>query len=138
MGFDYHSSSGQVIRGPDGTRHIEVNTYGAATVGEVKCVHAERRDSVRLFFLCFQVNARFDGGMSGGPIVSDRGNLCGIVCSNLPPSEPDGEHVSYAATLWPLMALQININLAGQVQDQFYPLKDLAAKEFCTPKAGSA
>ena len=128
VGFGYHSSSGHVIRGPDGTRHIEVNAYGAATVGEVKLVHAERRDSYRLCFPCFQVNARFDGGMSGGPVLSDRGRLCGIICSNLPPSEPDGEQVSYAATLWPLMALEINIDVTGRVQDQSYPLRELASQ----------
>jgi hypothetical protein len=126
VGFGYHSPSGRVFRGADGIRHIEVDAFGAATVGEVKEVHLQKRDNCRLSFPCYQVNARFDGGMSGGPVTNDRGNLCGIICSNLPPSEPDSEHVSYAATLWPLMAIPINIDVTGSPCERSYPLLDLA------------
>lgn len=86
-GFGHHSPTGQIRFGKDGTKHIEVDSFGAATVGEVREVHHEKRDSVRLPFPCYQVNARFDGGMSGGPVMNDNGRVCGVVCSNLPPDE---------------------------------------------------
>lgn len=127
VGFGFHSSIGRVNFSPDGTRNIEIDAYGAASVGEVIEIHHEKRDSSRLCFPCFHVNARFDGGMSGGPILSDRGKVCGIICSNLPPDSPEDEHVSYAATLWPAMSILMNVNLKGEIQDTFYPLYQLAS-----------
>jgi len=126
VGFGHHSPDQSITIGDDGTRHIVINGYGAATVGEVSEVFHEKRDSIRLPFPCFQVNARFDGGMSGGPIFNDQGKLCGVICSNLPPTDNNDEHVSYATTLWPLMATHIDIALDGSVVDNSYPLIKLA------------
>lgn len=132
VGFGHHSPDQKISIGEDGTRHIEINGFGAATVGEVKEVHHEKRDSVRLPFPCFQVNARFDGGMSGGPVFNDQGQLCGVICSNLPPPNQDDEHVSYATMLWPLMATYINIALDGTEVDQSYALINLARQGVLT------
>jgi len=128
VGFGYQRSTGLVRVDIDGTRHIEVNAFGAATVGEVQEVFVERRDSGKLNFPCYQVNARFDGGMSGGPLLSDRGRVCGVVCSTYPADSDFPHHTSYAATLWPLMGLAINIDLSGKIVDDFYPLLDLARR----------
>ena len=132
VGFGHYDPEQNISVADDGTRHIEINGFGAATVGEVKEIHHERRDMVRLPFSCFQVNARFDGGMSGGPVFNDQGQLCGVVCSNLPPSDDNDEHVSYVTTLWPLMATYINIALDGTKQDESYPLIELARKGVLT------
>ena len=128
VGFGHHSPTGQIRYGENGTRHIEVNAFGAVTVGEVREVHHEKRDSARLAFPCYQVNTRFDGGMSGGPVLSDRGKVCGVICSNLPPDKGESEHVSYVATLWPLMATMINIDTSGREVETPYPLIELARK----------
>ena len=125
-GFGFHSGAGSVRIDEAGTRHIEVNAIGSATVGEVIEIHAEMRDSGRLQFPCYRVNARFDGGMSGGPVFSDRGRVCGIVCSSLPPSQEGEEHVSYVATLWPAMAIPVHVDPSGAEIDQPYPLLRLA------------
>lgn len=77
------------------------------TTGKVIEIHHERRDSVRLSFPCFRVDARFDGSMSGGPVFSSSGNLCGIVCSSLPADDECDEHVSYVASLWPMLGFLI-------------------------------
>jgi len=128
VGFGHYEPEQSITTGSDGTRHIEINGLGAATVGEVKEIHHEKRDSVRLSFPCFQVNARFDGGMSGGPVFNEQGQLCGIICSNIPPSNENDEHISYATTLWPLMATHINLALDGAEVDEPYPLLELAKK----------
>ena len=112
VGFGHHAPSGCIRLDAGGKKHIEVNTDGTATVGEVRETHPVRRDSVRLTFPCFRVNARFDGGMSGGPVFTDNGRLCGVICSSLPASTEGEEHCSYAATLWPLMGLGIDVNPA--------------------------
>jgi len=127
-GFGYHGCTGIVRKDGEGTRHIEINGRGAATVGEVREIHRERRDNFRLNFPCFRANARFDGGMSGGPVINDQGRVCGIICSNLPPDELDAEHTSYAATLWPVMAIPINLGDDGVSIVAWYPVKRLAEK----------
>ena len=71
VGFGHYDPEQSISVADDGTRHIEINGFGAATVGEVKEIHHERRDMVRLPFPCFQVNACFDGGTSGWPIFND-------------------------------------------------------------------
>jgi len=127
VGFGYYASSGQIRIDSSGIRHIEANGTGAATVGEVREVHEYRRDSYRLNFPSYRVNARFDGGMSGGPVTNDRGRLCGIICSNLPPSEEDEEHASYVVTLWPLMGLSINVTPSPfGFTEKYYPFIELA------------
>ncbi len=125
VGFGYHSAAGRIRFDEHGTRHIEIDADGAATVGEVRDIHELRRDQ-RLSFPCYQVNARFDGSMSGGPVMNDRGHVCGIVCSSLPSNDPSEEHICYAATLWPVMGTAIDIATTGEPQDRFYPLLDLA------------
>lgn len=130
VGFGHHSPSGCMKVGSNGTKHIEVNTNGAATVGEVKEIHPIRRDHIRLKFPCFRVNARFDGGMSGGPVFSDNGKVCGVIVSDLPPSNEAEEHSSYAATLWPLMGIAVDISPSpSSVLSQPYPLIELAKQQ---------
>jgi hypothetical protein len=126
VGFGHHSPTYNITMGQDGVRHIEVMSPGAATVGEVREVHYERRDG-RLNFPCYRVNARFDGGMSGGPVLNDRGRVCGVICSNLPPLNEREEHASYATTLWPLMATQLTIGTNGQ-ECEPYSLIELARR----------
>jgi hypothetical protein len=129
FGFGHYKPNQNITFSKDGTRHIEINSIGASTVGVVKEVHNNRRDSIRLNFPCFQVNARFDGGMSGGPVFNKAGQLCGIICSNLPPTEDGDEHVSYATTLWPLMATFLSISEDGNKTEKSYPLLELAERK---------
>ena len=94
----YHSARAEVDHA---RREIRVHREVAISEGVVVDIHEERRDG-RLNFPCFQTDARFDGGMSGGPVFNDQGALCGIISSNLPPSSDGEPHVSYVATLWPI------------------------------------
>jgi hypothetical protein len=92
----------------------------------VKEIHFKKRDSSSLSFPCFQTNARFDSSMSGGPVFSQSGNLCGIICSSMPPFNESEEHVSYAACLWPLMGTIIDIDRYNHPHGLKYPLLELA------------
>jgi len=127
-GFGHYSPDQSIIVDGEGTRHIKLNGKGAATIGEVKEIHLEKRDTVRLPFPCFRINARFEGGMSGGPIFNKLGHLCGLICSSMPPTEDFEEHVSYATLLWPLMGTMINILPSGSISNTPYPLLELAQK----------
>jgi len=127
-GFGHHSPEQTIIVDDAGTRHINIDGKGAATLGEVKEIHPEKRDTVRMPFPCFRINARFEGGMSGGPIFNKAGHLCGLICSTLPPNNEDEGHISYATILWPLMGTMIDILPNGKISDKSYPLLELAQK----------
>jgi hypothetical protein len=111
---------------------IEYTTNPYTASGVVEEVHDERRDSYRLPFPCFRTNARFDRGMSGGPVFSEEGYLCGIICSSMPPElgNEDGEHVSYVASLWPSMGIVVAYDREGYPHGVFYPAMELATGGF--------
>lgn len=119
VGFGYRKPSAEIRRSSDGGRHFLVNTIPTATEGEVVEVHMERRDQSRLVFPCFRLNSRFDGGMSGGPVFDDAGAMCGVICSNLPPETPGGEHISYAASLWPITAIMLTKGKDGKAANPY-------------------
>ena len=48
-----------------------------------------------LEFPCFEIRAQFIGGMSGGPIFNEAGELCGLVCAG-----DDNHAIAWAVTLW--------------------------------------
>ena len=62
--------------------HIAVNDEFMSSVGVVREIHDWRRDKVNLPFPCYRVGARFDAGMSGGPVFDEYGSLCGLVCAS--------------------------------------------------------
>lgn len=123
--FGYHSSEIDI---DEDETEIKVNWKNSPTtsIGEVLEVHNEKRDSSFLRFPCYRTNARFDGGMSGGPVFNSNGELCGLICtgSNLMAGE-DG-HISYVASLWPSMATEIDMVRPGFATGGFYPVLELA------------
>jgi Trypsin-like peptidase domain len=84
--------------------HIEVATQPLRVSGRVVDVFPEYRDRGNLTYPCFQTNARFDDGMSGGPVFDEAGRLRGVVSYGLDAEDELQEPVSYAALLWPSLA----------------------------------
>lgn len=69
--------------------------------------------------------------MSGGPVFGDNGRVCGVICSSLvSPADEVDNHCSYAATVWPLMGLSVDVspNPYGVIE-QPYPFIDLAKQQ---------
>ena len=125
--FGYHSTTTTKTESK-----IELATNPYTTSGRVEEIHHERRDASRLSFPCFRTNARFDPGMSGGPVFSEEGYLCGIICSNLSPDtgDPHGEHISYASSLWPSMGILVSFDRDGYAHGTWYPAFELATGGF--------
>jgi S1-C subfamily serine protease len=72
----------------------------AVTRGIIQNVHRERRDRSMLTWPCFLTDARYPGGMSGGPVAADDGRVVGVVCSNTSLGEMSGiPETSYATLL---------------------------------------
>jgi len=71
--------------------------------GEVTQIFSMHRDRGFLTFPCFEVNANFDHGMSGGPIFNQQGQVCGVITSGNNFNGP-----SYGSILWPAMGIKVD------------------------------
>jgi hypothetical protein len=114
--------------------HIELNTERSISSGVVKQHYWEGRDRGLYNFPCFEVDARFEHGMSGGLVINHESQVCGIVCGSLPAIDADQEHVSYVTMLWPMMATPVDARLVpGGTQSTHYCLRDLAMRGVFRP-----
>lgn len=105
--FGYPNSKHRVVS--DGTARIRLDPRTAP--GDVLDVHYNYRDRAVLPFPCCHTNARYDGGMSGGPVFNAAGQVCGLVSTNIPPETPDEEHSSYVSRLWPVLGLGLTVDV---------------------------
>lgn len=105
-----------------------VSTKCTLSTGVVTEIHHNYRDTGLLKFPCFSTNARFDGGMSGGPVFNNsNGAICGVICNNLPPENENEEHVSHVSTLWPISGIFIDKDINSNIHSKSaqYPFYDL-------------
>ena len=106
--FGYRRGSARASRSSDGELNIVLDDEFMSSVGVVRAIHEWHRDRAMLPFPCYQVSARFDAGMSGGPVFDEYGSLCGLVCDSFEGSHESGEPISYVTTLWPMFTLMID------------------------------
>jgi hypothetical protein len=119
--FGYHDCSARV----EGD-NVTIARVGSTSLGSVMEVHHDGRDS-QLHWPCFRVDARFDGGMSGGPVFNEQGELCGLVCKSMPPYPPEHEYVSYVTALWPMLTVMLDVpRVAPSGAQNRYPALELA------------
>jgi hypothetical protein len=86
-------------------QHLVLDDEPMVSTGTVREIHYWQRDRL-MPYPCFQIGARFDGGMSGGPVLDESGALCGVVSKGYDlADDEDCEPISYASTLWPLFGL---------------------------------
>lgn len=64
------------------------------STGRITEVYPDGRDATMLPTACFETSARFDAGMSGGPVFGEDGTVCGVVASGM--AHDDG-YTSYAS-----------------------------------------
>jgi Trypsin-like peptidase domain len=127
VAFGYRESKINVTEGNDGTHHIELNDRPTTSIGTVRQVYPSGRDTVMLPFPCFEIEARFDPGMSGGMVIDEAGRLCGLICASTQHKDPNAPPISYVASLWPMLKTVIS----GDRGDRYprgvsYPAIDLA------------
>jgi len=127
VAFGYRESKIHVTEGSDGQHHIELNDRPTTSIGTVRAVYPSSRDRAMLPFPCFEIEARFDPGMSGGMVIDEAGRLCGLICAGLQQDDPTAPPTSYVASLWPMLTT----NISADRGDRFprgisYPVIDLA------------
>jgi hypothetical protein len=127
IAFGYRKSKVSVTVDSAGTHHIEISDRPTTSFGEIKQIYPSRRDASFLSFPCYEIEARFDPGMSGGMVIDENGALCGLVCASLKSSDPNARPISYVATLWPMLTTIISANRGDSYpRDVKYPMIDLA------------
>ncbi len=124
VGAGYYGMVGELFKGES---LIQIKQETASSSGKVVEVFQEKRDMGMLPFPCFQTDCKFPG-MSGGPVFrQDNGQVCGVICSGLP-SEEGKDEVSFVSTLWPSMAINLQIDLGDGLQN--YPMLEIAKRGF--------
>jgi len=127
VAFGYRESKVHLSKGLNGQPHIDFNDKPTTSAGVVGQIFPTQRDSVNLNFPCFEVIAQFAPGMSGGLVVDEAGRLCGLVCSGFDFGLPGDPPLSYAVTLWPMLAIEISIDRGDNYpRGVRYPVIDLA------------
>lgn len=138
-GFGYYGMTGSVIhRSSHGPPSVHYHQNTAQTEGIITELYPVRRDSGMLRFPSFQTDARFDPGMSGGPVFNGAGSVCGVICSSLPLRDGDSGHVSFASLIWPALGATIEVALGEGSPTEVLLIHDLVARGFVSVDPGIA
>jgi hypothetical protein len=125
--FGYRQSKIDVKEGNDGQHHIELNDRPTTSIGTIRNIYPAGRDTVMLPFPCFEIEARFDPGMSGGMVIDEAGALCGLICASLQHNDANAPPISYVASLWPMLKTVISVDRGERYpRGVSYPAIDLA------------
>jgi hypothetical protein len=76
-------------------------------------------------FPTFRTTARFDPGMSGGPIFRENGSVCGVICSSLSNCTDRNGYISYVSDIGPALSFTVDILLEGKKEPQKFTLFEL-------------
>lgn len=126
VAFGYRDARVDVAQNSNAA-YIQLNDRPTTSTGTIRQNYPSGRDSVMLPFPCFEIEARFDGGMSGGLVVDEAGSVCGLICSSFEPANSDELPISYAVSLWPMLKTVISVNRGGRYPPgSSYPVIDLA------------
>lgn len=124
--FGYHSSYVTTRPAEDGNYHMELSDKPTTSTGVVEQILPMGQPSGNFTFPCYMVAARFDGGMSGGPVFDEGGALCGIISGSLFPGDEHEEPIGYVCMLWPILRLIISVNRGPKYpRDVKYPIAHL-------------
>lgn len=89
-------SVGSDVSTPE-VREVEIDPNFHFSSGEITQVFRGGRDMTMLPTACFETSARFDAGMSGGPVFDEEGAVCGVVASSLESDGSGAGFTSYAS-----------------------------------------
>lgn len=134
VGFGFHEMTfeGSRLTSEGLFEHIQMDSEVSATQGSILQVYPDKRDSVMLPFPVARVNARFEPGMSGGPVLNRRSELCGVVCSSMKIGD---EYESYIALLWPMVGIPIDFDTYVDSPVKGYkPLFELIKSGYWAPR----
>ncbi|MFC4945661.1 S1 family peptidase [Pseudonocardia sp. GCM10023141] len=128
LGLGYTRMTIQSHENSDALRKVTTDQAFHASHGFVTQVFPGGRDRVMIPFPAFESDARFDPGMSGGPVFAgDSTYVCGVVCSGLSSDDEAAGWTSFASMA--LNALVLNVTV-DQSTDTSATLFELAKQGF--------
>ncbi|WP_157894428.1 S1 family peptidase [Mycolicibacterium wolinskyi] len=86
--------------------NIDITPNLNVSSGTVNVLYENGRDTYRdydgnftgkLPTVCFETSARFDSGMSGGPVLDPTGAVCGVISTGLDQHSDEVQYTSYAS-----------------------------------------
>lgn len=108
---------------------VEFELNPSISIGTVTEVFPEKRDRLHLPFPSYEIQGHFIGGMSGGPVFNEAGELCGLVCSGLTDASveySDEPPVAWCVVLWPIVGIRIDHSIPGVISPPPYTILELA------------
>jgi len=130
LGFGYYGSTGEITsKILDNKRVANYFQNTAFTQGKIIEIFSPKRDAVMLDFPCFQTDARFEPGMSGGPIFRENGSVCGVICSGGLGEDKNG-YIEFASLIWPAMGISIETNFKKGEPLEWITIYDLVKRKF--------
>lgn len=139
LGFGYYNSKAyiEIIDNkldnsfdPIFTHKVEYSQDTAFTQGEILEIYPIKRDNSMLTFPCFYTNARFEHGMSGGPIFNQDGTVCGVICSAQKFIDDENSYISYGSLLWPSMSIHVEAKIDTEPEMKKFSIYDLINRGF--------
>lgn len=131
LGFGYYGMKDKIYGKTQDTQIlVDYSQETAFTRGKIVNVLSPKRDDAMLNFPCFHTNARFEHGMSGGPIINERGNVCGVICSSFPLVEDNPEYISYGSLIWPALGTSIEVAPYEGAKTEMMLVYDLVQKGY--------
>jgi hypothetical protein len=95
----------------DAIRKVTADQAFHASHGLVTQVFPAGRDRLMIPFPAFESNARFDPGMSGGPVFAgDSSYVCGVVCSGLSADDAEAGWTSFASMALNALVLKVTVD----------------------------
>ncbi|MDX2165040.1 MAG: serine protease [Gammaproteobacteria bacterium] len=117
----------KITRDGTGTKHFDIQDEPHVTTGKILDVYNNVKNPSRIPAPCFATEARVDGGMSGGPVFTENGLLCGILSTSF--DVTDGElNTSFVSLLWPMLAIKLPLSKDRGSQTTEYSIQELVQK----------
>lgn len=113
VAFGYHTTKISA----DGTWEMNPTT----TTGKVLDVYPISRDKVILNYPCFSTTARTENHMSGGPILNENMEICGLISGGFGEEKP-----SFGISLWPMMGTVMDMERPDRKPPGLYPVLEIA------------
>lgn len=128
LGFGYHKStakvSSEIVDGRTVVEYSHEVSLSEGFVAEILAPQGFRR------FPHFMSDARFEPGMSGGPIFKENGTVCGVICSSLGGCDEDTGYISYVSLIWPAFAIAVETKFAEGGDLELVSIFELAKRKF--------
>lgn len=119
---------GAAVDGGDEVQGFFIHGECAVSEGVVRAVYVDRRDDTHSPFPCLELAARYLGGMSGGPVLNEKRELVGLVCSDFTlEREQEDDPLSYVSLIYPALAAPLSRDLS-RPDSGTHPALELATK----------